>query len=169
MALEKTATDAVRTFAQRMVNDHNQTREQLDSIAEAKGLSLPSALDARHQKDVDRLQKLSGPDFDNAYMKLVLEAHQKDIREFRKQAEQGADADIKSFVLSALPKLHDHLALARDAARTARVTERGKSTASTSAAKRRDSTSGALSDDADGQAQSSRGSSAVTRKGRATE
>jgi putative membrane protein len=164
MALQKAGSDSVRAFAQRMVDDHNQTREQLQSIAEAKGLSLPTGLDARHQKDVDRLQKLSGADFDRAYMKLVLDAHQKDIRQFRKQAEQGSDSDIRSFVISALPKLHDHLALARDAARTAKLIEHGKPPATNAAAvKRRDTNTGAARDDTAADAQLDRSSTTATR------
>jgi putative membrane protein len=172
VALQKAPSESVRAFAQRMVDDHNQTREQLQSIAEAKGLSLPTGFDARHQKEIDRLQKLSGSDFERAYMKLVLDAHQKDIREFRKQAEQGADSDIRSFVMSALPKLHDHLALARDAARTAKVIERGKPTATNAAAsKLRDTTTGAATDDPAGEAQSdrSRDSGTAVKKGQARE
>jgi len=157
LAVQEAASDQVRQIGQRIADDHTQANEQLQSLAQAKGLSLPTRLDAKHQKEVDRLQKLSGAEFDRAYIKLMIEDHQKDIREFRKVAEHGADADIKSLAAATLPKLHDHLAMARDAARTAKAGEHGKQSATGAASDQvHDRTTGAASDNASGEAQSER-------------
>jgi putative membrane protein len=123
LAAQKAASDQVRRLGQRMADDQGQASEVLKVLAQAKGVTLPASLDAKQQKEIERLQKLSGADFDRAYMKLVVEDHQKDIREFRKQAQRGVDAEIKSFAATTLPKLHDHLAMARDAVRTAKFTD----------------------------------------------
>jgi len=123
LAAQKGASDPIRRLGQRMVDDHGRAGEVLKALAQAKGVTLPKSLDARQQKEIERLQKLSGSDFDRAYMKLVVEGHRRDIREFRKQAQSGSDAEIKSFATTMLPKLHDHLALARDAERTAKLTD----------------------------------------------
>ena len=157
MAVQKAAADQVRQLGQRIAGDHTQGNEQLQSLAQAKGLSLPPRLDAKHQKEVDRLQKLSGAEFDRAYIKLMVEDHQKDIREFRRIVEHGADADVKSFAAATLPKLHDHLAIARDAARTARAGEHGKQpTTGAASDQMHDRTTGAAGDNASGKAQSER-------------
>ena len=134
LAMQKAASDQVRRLGQRMADDHLQTSVVLMALAEAKGLTLPTSLDVRQQKEIERLQKLSGADFDRAYMKLVVEDHQNDIREFRKQAQRGQDADIKSFAATTLPKLHDHLAMARDAVRTAKFTDPVRKQPATAAA-----------------------------------
>jgi putative membrane protein len=123
LAVQKAASDPVRQFGQRMVDDHSQGNEQLKAIAQTKGIALPDSLDAKHRKEVERLQKLSAAQFDQAYMKLMLEDHQQDIREFRKEATQGVDSNVKSFAASTLPKLHDHLAMAREAAKTTKATD----------------------------------------------
>jgi len=134
LAVQKAASEAVRQFGQRMVDDHSQAAEQLKQIAQAKAMTLPDSLDAKQRKEVERLQKLSGPQFDQAYMKLMLEDHQQDIRVFRKEVQQGSDSDIKSFASATLPKLHDHLALAQGAAKTARAIEHSKKPSAASAA-----------------------------------
>jgi putative membrane protein len=134
LAVQKAASEAVRQFGQRMVDDHSQAAEQLKQITQAKGMTLPGSLDAKQRKEIERLQKLSGPQFDQAYMKLMLEDHQQDIRVFRKEAQQGSDSDIRSFASATLPKLHDHLALAQGAAKTARAIEHSKKPPATSAA-----------------------------------
>jgi putative membrane protein len=160
LAVQRATAEGVRQFGQRMVEDHSQAAEQLKQIAQAKAMTLPDSLDAKQRKEIERLQKLSGPHFDQAYMKLMLEDHQQDIRVFRKQAQQGSDSDIKSFASATLPKLHDHLALAQGAAKTARAIEHSKKPSATGAAdaqqardkaeaqQTRDKTTGAVNDDA---------------------
>jgi putative membrane protein len=159
LAVQRAASEAVRQFGQRMVDDHSQGAEQLKQIAQAKALALPDSVDAKQRKEIERLQKLSGPQFDQAYMKLMLEDHQQDIRVFRKEAQQGSDSDIKSFASATLPKLHDHLALAQGAAKTARAIEHSKKPSATGAAEAlhardkieaqqaREKTTGAVNDD----------------------
>jgi putative membrane protein len=68
------------------------------------------------QKTYDRLSKLSGADFDKAYMTDMLKDHEKDVAMFEKEANSGKDADVKAWATSTLPTLRDHLQLARDTA-----------------------------------------------------
>jgi len=124
MAAQKGSTEQVRQFGQRMVDDHSQASEQLKSIAQSKGVPLPDSLDANRRKAVERLQRLPAAQFDQAYIKLMLEDHQQDIREFRKAAQQGSDSNVKSFASATLPRLHDHLAMVREASRSVKVTDR---------------------------------------------
>ena len=150
LAVEKAASGPVRQFGQRMVDDHSQGNEQLKAIAQTKGIALPDSLDAKHRKEVERLQKLPAAQFDQAYMKLMLEDHQQDIREFRKEATQGTDSNVKSFATSTLPKLHDHLAMAREAAKTAKATDRTRKPAAGTAESNavNDNSTGAVTNDA---------------------
>ena len=148
LAVEKAVSDPVRQFGKRMVDDHSQGNEQLRSIAQTKGIALPDNLDAKHRQEVERLRKLSAAQFDPAYMKLMLEDHQQDIREFRKEATQGVDSNVKSFAASTLPKLHDHLAMAREAAKTASDRSRKPAAGIAESNRAKDKTTGAVSNDA---------------------
>jgi putative membrane protein len=145
MAAEKGTTEQVRQFGRRIADDQSQASEQLRSIAQSKGVPLPDSLDAKRRKEVERLQKLSGVQFDQAYMKLMLEDHQRDIRDFRKSAQQGSDPNVKSFASSSLPRLHDHLAMVREAEKSVKVTDRTHRTAESDRARDR-TTSTAISD-----------------------
>jgi len=145
IAAEKGTTEQVRQFGQRMVDDHSQANEQLRSIAQSKGVPLLDTLDARQRKEVERLQKLPAGQFDQAYMKLMVEDHQEDIRAFRKEAQQGSDSNIRSFASSTLPRLHDHLAMVREAAKSVKVTDRPRKPAESDRA--RDRATGATASD----------------------
>lgn len=109
MAAEKGASDEVRQFGQRMVDDHSKAGDDLKQVASGKGLTLPTAPDAKHQADMRKLSALSGAQFDKAYVSMMIKDHKKDVAEFQKEASKGMDVDIKSFASRTLPTLQTHL------------------------------------------------------------
>ena len=113
LAQQKAANDQVKQFAARMVTDHTKANDELKQIASTKGVQLPSALDKKHQSDMDRLQKMSGADFDKAYMSHMVDDHKHDVADFKKEANSGNDSDIKGFASKTLPTLEEHLQLAQ--------------------------------------------------------
>jgi putative membrane protein len=109
LAAQKGASDEVRQFGQRMVDDHSKANEQLMQVASSKGMTLPTALDPKHQAEMQKMSALSGDAFDRAYVKMMVKDHKKDVAEFQKEASGGADPDIKSFAATTLPTLQEHL------------------------------------------------------------
>ena len=112
-AAQKGTSDAVKQFGQRMVTDHGQANQELMSLASSKGITLPSALDEKHQQEVSKITRMSGAEFDRAYSKLMLKDHEKDVKEFERQSTKGGDPDLKAFAAKTLPTLQEHLQLAR--------------------------------------------------------
>src|SRR5689334_7277019 len=113
VAAQKGTSDAVKQFGQRMVDDHSKANSELMSLASSKGITLPTALDEKHQKEVTKLSAMSGAEFDRAYSKLMLSDHNKDVSEFEKQSSKGTDPDLKAFAGKTLPTLQEHLQLAK--------------------------------------------------------
>jgi putative membrane protein len=109
LAAQKGASDEVRQFGRRMVDDHTKANEDLMRVASGKGMTLPAALDAKHQAEMQKMSALSGEAFDRAYVKSMVKDHKKDVGEFRKESARGADSDIKSFATRTLPTLQEHL------------------------------------------------------------
>ena len=113
IAAQKGMSESVKQFGQRMVDDHSKANEELMSLATSKGMTLPTALDEKHKKDVTKLSAMSGADFDRAYSRMMLSDHNKDVKEFEKQSTKGADPDIKAFAGKTLPTLQEHLQMAK--------------------------------------------------------
>jgi putative membrane protein len=116
LAKDKAQSDQVKQFAQRMVDDHSKANDQLKSIAQQKNITIPTSLPAKEQAVKDRLSKLSGEQFDRAYMQHMLMDHKKDVAEFKKASTSAKDNDIKQFASSTLPTLQDHLKQAKEIA-----------------------------------------------------
>jgi putative membrane protein len=100
--------DEVKRFAQRMVTDHTLGGAQLAALARRKGLTLPRDLTSDQQATYDRLARLSGAQFDEAYMKDMQDDHDEDVVEFKKEAESGQDPDLKAWAGKTLPMLQTH-------------------------------------------------------------
>jgi len=117
LAQSKTQNPAVKRFAEMMVRDHSQNNQQLQPLAASHSVTVPTTLDAKQQKEQSRLEQLSGSQFDQEYVKLMLRDHQKDIAKFEK-ASQIDDPQVKQYVQTTLPTLRQHL---QHAKRTAQV------------------------------------------------
>lgn len=114
-AQERASSEQVKQFAAKMVEDHSKANEALRSLAQAKGVTMPAGPGLEENHEMSRLSKLTGADFDREYMKHMVKDHQKDVKEFRKEADKAKDADVKGFASNTLPTLQEHLKLAEDA------------------------------------------------------
>jgi putative membrane protein len=109
LASEKASNDAVKQFGQRMVDDHGKAGEELKKIAQDKGVTPPAEMSSKHKRLHDRLSKLSGAEFDRAYMEEMVKDHRNDVKEFQREAGRAKDADVKGYASKTLPTLQEHL------------------------------------------------------------
>ena len=114
MAAQKASNPDVKSFGQRMVDDHSKANDQLKQVAAQKGVTVASTLPPSKQKDVDKLNKLSGAAFDSAYVSMMVQDHKKDVAEFQKESKHAKDTDVKGFAANTLPTLQDHLKMIQD-------------------------------------------------------
>lgn len=109
LAADKASDAGVKAFGQQMVDDHSKANEDLKSTAEKEGITLPNDLNAKQQAIYSKLDKLSGPAFDRAYVNDMVRDHEEDAKEFRKEANSGRDEQIKAFASRTLPMIQSHL------------------------------------------------------------
>ncbi len=106
--------NSVRQFGEQMVKDHGRAGQELAQIATRKGATLPSTLTARQQREIERLNKLSGPEFDKAYMALMVRAHKADEKAFMRASEEAQDPGLKTFAATTLTMVQEHLKMAEE-------------------------------------------------------
>jgi putative membrane protein len=114
LADEKAQSPEVKKFAKRMVEDHTKASDELKQAAMKENITLPTDLDPKDEAKYEQLSKLSGPEFDKAYAKEMVKDHEKDVAEFRREANSGQKNDIKRFAAEMLPTLQSHLKEARE-------------------------------------------------------
>jgi putative membrane protein len=109
IASQKASSDAVKQFGQKMVDDHSKANDELKEAASQSHVDIPTTLDKKHQAMVAKLSAMSGPDFDKMYVKNMVKDHEKDVKEFQKEADNGTDPNLKQFATKTLPILQGHL------------------------------------------------------------
>jgi len=112
LAVEKASTDSVKSFAQKMVNDHTEMNNAIASLAESKGAIVSTKLTEVGQTEYDKLGKLSGEAFDKEYVSCMVKYHHADLREFRTEAANTNDAELKTALDKAAQIVREHMLLA---------------------------------------------------------
>lgn len=115
LAGDRAQSDAVKRFAQQMVQDHGQTNDKLAKIARADKAKLPgkSDIDPDQKAIRDQLTKLRGADFDAAYIAAQVGAHQTTAHLLEHEIGAGQDDRMKALARDTLPTVMRHLEMAR--------------------------------------------------------
>ncbi len=113
MASQRGSDDQVKQFGERMVQDHTKANDELKQLATSKKITIAKNVGEENQMVMQRLSKLSGAEFDRAYMKHMVEDHMKDVSLFEQEAKKGRDQNLKAWAAKTLPTLQEHLKLAQ--------------------------------------------------------
>lgn len=107
------SSSEVKMFGKQMVTDHSKANDELKSLAAKKNITLPSSPNEKHQAHINDMKEKKGADFDKAYMSLMVDDHNEDVKKFGNEANDGGDADIKAFAAGVLPVLKKHQDMAK--------------------------------------------------------
>jgi putative membrane protein len=136
LGVQKAQNEQVKTYAQRLIDDHTKANTELKQLASQKGLTLPddkfassgettsdsdrtkvreseSADHKEHQAHLKKLEALSGTEFDREFVRMAVKDHEKNVKEFEKASQKADDADLKAFAQKTTPTLREHLQQAR--------------------------------------------------------
>jgi len=83
-------------------------------FADSWGLTPPSGPDADHQKELDKLNGLSGGDFDKEYISQMVTDHTKALRAFTTEAKNTKDIKFRAAVIKGKTAVAAHKNMAYD-------------------------------------------------------
>jgi putative membrane protein len=114
LAQSKSQNPEVKTFAQQMIDDHTKGLAEVQTVAQAKGITLPTELDAKHKAMSAKLAKLEGEKFDREYMKVGgMASHKEALALLNKNEKSAKDADVKGLATKMKPTVEQHLKAAQ--------------------------------------------------------
>jgi len=119
LAKQKASSQAVRTYAGRLVDEHTDMMQKNLQLArrikvEPEKPRLASALESTHQQTMEQLRKRSGQDFDRAYMTYQVQMHEQALKLVEDTAESADDSRLKQHLIQARPELQSHLSAAQN-------------------------------------------------------
>jgi putative membrane protein len=109
IAQKKASNESVREFANRMVEVHSKSNQQLLRTGRGLNPDLPKNLDPEHQTVRNELQKASGADFDLAYISAQIQDHQRTANLLQWHISTGQNEALKKYSMETLPEVMDHL------------------------------------------------------------
>lgn len=116
LAQQNATAEPVKQFAQRMITDHTNNQQKLKDLAAQVDVVLPDQLSVDQTALYARLGKLSGTDFDHAYINAMVEGHAQALAQFKNEVKTATDPDVRTYASDTLPMLREHLKLAHQAA-----------------------------------------------------
>jgi putative membrane protein len=125
---QKALMDMARAnMAEQMIDDHTKALGDVQQVAQAKGVTLPTELDAKHKAMAAKLDKMSGAAFDKAYMAQAGVADHKTVHKMLQKDQKSAkDPDVKALAEKMLPTVEQHLKSAQQIAAAKGGTKAGK-------------------------------------------
>ena len=107
LAIQLSKNEVVKSFAQMMLADHTKANKDLAAIVAAKGMKLPTTLSEENQTHLAALKKLSGKQFEEQYMTMMINDHAKTVKLFS-EGSVLQDSSLKSFAGKTLPVIAGH-------------------------------------------------------------
>ena len=109
LAVTKADHADVKALATTLVTDHTAVNAELAGLAKQKGVELSAVIAPAHAATVQKLEKLSGADFDKEFLSVIIADHKKCIKSFETASKDAKDADLRSWVDKTIPALKSHL------------------------------------------------------------
>jgi putative membrane protein len=117
LAAQKGSSDEVKVFGQKMVDDHTKINLDMAQVADSIGVRMPKTMNKDDQAEYDKLNALSGNDFDVEYLSFMVKDHHKDLHEFRLEAASATDPALHDAVVKAQSVIHEHAVMVDKLAR----------------------------------------------------
>jgi len=95
-------------FAKMMITDHTKGIEQLKVLRKKELINPKDLLSQDHRELIDSLSKLSGTDFDKAYMHVMVADHEKTVDLVREETNER-EPSVQSLARNMLPTIEMHL------------------------------------------------------------
>jgi len=121
LAQQKSRSDDVKQFGQKMAQIHEQLTEQLMPVAKKLGVDQPKQPSKKDRQEIQRMQTLSGPDFDAAFIRAMLHTQQQDVKSFKDEAQGAQEANVQHLAKMDEPVLSQHLQILQQIAQSHNV------------------------------------------------
>lgn len=108
---KKSRTPNVQSIAKIIQQDHTLANTDLTALASNLGLLIPSQVNPRYTTEQELLSRLSGPAFDNAYVRTQLTEHSAAIDVYKGAMASASNPQVRNYASTYLPRLQAHYQL----------------------------------------------------------
>ena len=122
MALDRSQNQAVRGFAQRLIEHHSAMQYDLAAVNNSNvGGSMPSTMNADDTRRMGELAGVDGPSFNASYMRNAIIVLDQELAIAKAQAANGKVESLRKFSAATVSKIDANLREAKTIAGTAGI------------------------------------------------
>lgn len=114
LASRKSLGEAFNTYVQQNIADHTDLEARLITAAKSVGATIPTELDTKHNKMIEKLRSASDAEFGELFRSQQIDSHEEAIRLYQAYSQSGENDELRKFVESTLPVLRRHLQVAQN-------------------------------------------------------
>ena len=118
LAIEKASNPSVKQFAERVVEQQTKATNEIKRLAGKESITIPASIDPKRQDYINQIAKLSGDDFDRAFIQAELRGHERALRDFQTEAHDGQDNNLRKYASKHLDTIQEHLTTVRNLNKT---------------------------------------------------
>ncbi|HWF19032.1 MAG TPA: DUF4142 domain-containing protein, partial [Verrucomicrobiae bacterium] len=107
--VQKCDAPSLKTYGQRLADDHTLANQQLQSIIAQTGATVPTAPNPDQQQMLDRLNGLSGTDIDRAAIDDSMRSQERQINLDMQAANNSQNPEVKAYAQQNLTINQDEL------------------------------------------------------------
>ena len=108
LAEQKSTSQDVKQFSQNMVKAHSQLNLQLGPVAKQLDVRQPKGPSKKEKKEIAKLQTLSGPAFDSAYIEAMAKEQEQSLKKFKDESKATQNAVLQEAAQRDEPVLSQH-------------------------------------------------------------
>ncbi len=109
LAQQKATDPEVKTFAAKMVKDHQKVVDDIKGLGSKIGYTVPNIMSEDSRRLERNLTNLSGAEFDRRFISELANEHENMIEELEDMQKDAQNVDIKNWIGRALPQFKQHL------------------------------------------------------------
>jgi putative membrane protein len=112
LATQQSYDQPVRDYGTKLKTDHAAHATELERLLQPIGVTVPTEPSAEALSQLAALQRLSGEEFDAAFVQMMIWTHTEAIEKYGAQTHANPDRALHEFAQRSLPMLREHLAAA---------------------------------------------------------
>jgi putative membrane protein len=104
-----------------MIDDHTKLNEQMKPIADLLHADIPTEVSKKDKSLISKMQSLSGPAYDQAYIKDMVKDHKEDLNQFHMEVSNSQYLAVRNVALEGTKTISVHLDMAQQLAKDQNV------------------------------------------------
>lgn len=113
VAVDKTLDQNVKTYAQQMLNEHEQLNTMIKDLAKRSNIEISDKLEDPNKRAVSDIKSDTDANFDRDYITRMLADHTRLVTLFEERSRNATDPQIRLFAQQQLPGMQAHLEQSR--------------------------------------------------------